>query len=359
MARYFYGIFSIKKNEEGVMLRIVKLIFILMLFSLFVIGCAGGSGATGSKDTNIEPKITATAGANGVISPQGTVDVNRGSDLSFTFTADANYYVLDVVVDDVSLGPMTSYTFKHVTSDHRIRASFDTEHQIITLGDSITEGYGDDISADDISQDGRNNGGGFQPILNNLLTAHEKGFPNNIINEGVGGDTSADGLAYISTALVLYPAAKSYLVQYGTNDANPMLPIPSGKGLHPGDPGYPGTYKDNLQQIINAINGAGKQVCLAKPPITLGDTVNGTQYVDPDTGARNLQIKEYNQVIDELVNDFSNHIIIIPPNFYNYFKEIDPVTGNSRYKDQFSDNLHPNGIGYQSMAELWFEALTQ
>ena len=340
------------------MLKIVKLISVLMLFSLFVIGCAGGSGG-GSKDANTEPMIKATAGAHGAILPVGNVDVNYGSDLSFTITAEANYYVLNVVVDGVSMGPMISYTFQHVTSDHTIRASFDTEHQIITLGDSITEGFGDDISADDISQDGRNNGGGFQPILNNLLTAHEKGFPNNIINEGVGGDTSADGLAYIPTALVLYSGAKGYLVQYGTNDANPMLPIPSGKGLHPGDPGYLGTYKDNLQQMINAINGAGKKVCLAKPPITLGDTVNGPQYADPDSGGRSQQIKEYNQVIDELVNDLSNHITVIPPNFYNYFKEVDPVTGNPRYKDQFSDNLHPNGIGYQSMAELWFEALTQ
>jgi len=144
----------------------------------------------------------------------------------------------------------------------------------------------------------------------------------------------------------------------GTNDADPFLPIPSGKGLYPGDPGYPGTYKDNMQQMIDAINGMGKQVCLAKPPITLGDTLDGIQYVDPDTGVTNLQIKEYNQVIDELVNDLFNYITISPPNFYNYFKEIDSATGDPRYKDQFIDNLHPNGIGYQSMAQLWFDALT-
>ena len=339
------------------MLKVAKLIFVLMVPSLFVIGCAGGS-STGSKDKNNEPTITATAGANGAIAPAGTLNVKYGSDLNFKITADANYYVQDVFVDGVSLGPLGTYTFKNITRNHRIKASFDTEHQFIAFGDSITAGFGDDISADDVSQDGKNSGGGFEPILNNLLTAFEKGFPHDIVNEGVGGDTSADGLAFIPTALVLYPEAKGYLVQYGTNDANPMLPIPSGKGLHPGDPGYPGTYKDNLQQIINAINGAGKMVCLAKPPITLGDTVNGTQYVDPDTGARSLQIKEYNQVIDELVNDFSNYITAIPPNLYEYFKEVDPATGNPRYEDQFSDNLHPNGIGYQSMAELWFEALT-
>lgn len=340
------------------MLRIVKLISVLTLFSFFVIGCAGGSGS-GSKDTNTEPMITATAGAHGAILPVGNVDVNYGSDLSFTIAADANYYVLNVVVDGVSLGPMTSYTFNNVTHDHKINAIFDTEHQIITLGDSITEGYGDDISADDISQDGKNNGGGFQPILNNLLTAYEKGFPQNIVNEGVGGDTSADGLAYINTALNLYPDAKKYFLMYGTNDARPWAPVPSGKGLNPGDPGYPGTYKDNMQQIIDAINNKGKEVRLAKPPIALGDSASGAKYADPDIGARSVLIKQYNEVINELVNDPKNKITVIPPDFYSYFKEIDPGTGQPRYEDQYYDNIHPNGIGYQSIAELWFDALTQ
>lgn len=241
----------------------------------------------------------------------------------------------------------------------QIEASFDKEHQLIAMGDSITEGIGDDIAADDTSQDGKNNGGGYEPILNDLLTVYEGGLPHDIVNEGVGGDTSADGLAFIPTALGLYPDAKKYLLQYGTNDARPWAPVPSGKGLNPGDPGYPGTYKDNMQQIIDEINNAGKEVSLAKLPIALGDSVNGVPYVDPDTGARSLLIKEYNQVIDEFVNDPTNNIIVMPPDFYNYFKDIDPATGFPRYEDQYADNLHPNGIGYQSMASLWFDALTQ
>ena len=55
----------------------------------------------------------------------------------------------------------------------------------------------------------------------------------------------------------------------------------------------------------------------------------------------------------------TNNITITPPDFYNYFKHIDPGTGNPRYEDQYADNLHPKGVGYQSMAGLWFDALTQ
>ena len=233
------------------------------------------------------------------------------------------------------------------------------EQQFITMGDSITEGLGDDIASDDTSHDGKNNGGGFQPILNDLLTEYRNDLPHDIVNEGVGGDTSADGLAYIPTALNLYPDAKKYLLMYGTNDARPWAPVPSGKGLNPGDPGYPGTYKDNMQQIIDAINNAGKKACLAKPPIALGDSADGAKYADPDTGARSVLIKDYNDVINELKNDPSNDITVTPPNFYNFFKGIDPATGNPRYEDQYFDNIHPNGEGYQSMADLWFDALTQ
>jgi hypothetical protein len=174
------------------MIRITRIItFIIAL--LLVAGCSGGS----SSETTADPKITATAGSNGTISPAGIVNVDKGSDQSFTITADANYNVLDVVVDGVSMGPMPNYNFNNVTQDHQIEASFDKEHQLISMGNSITEGLGDDIAADDVSQDGKNSGGGFQPILNDLLTAYEGGFPHDIVNEGVGGDTSADGLAFI------------------------------------------------------------------------------------------------------------------------------------------------------------------
>lgn len=331
-------------------------IFFIAISILLAVGCGGGGG---SSEFSANPQITATAGANGSISPSGTVDINYGSDQSFAVTPHSNYHVLDVIIDGRSMGPIANYTFINVTGNHVIQAIFDTEHQLIAIGDSITEGFGDDIASDDNSQDGKNNGGGFEPILNDLLTAYEFGFPHDIVNEGVGGDISADGVAFIPTALSLYPNAKKYLLMYGTNDSDIWAPVPSGIGLNPGDAGYPGTFKDNVQNIIDAINNAGKTVCLAKIPIALGDGPFSVPFADPDNAARNIMIKEYNQVIDELVNDASNAITLVPPDFYSYFNDIDPVTGNPRYVDQYADNLHPNGLGYQSMANLWFDALTQ
>lgn len=68
--------------------------------------------------------ITASAGTGGSISPSGTVTVNHGTEQSFTITPNTNYLVSDVLVDDVSAGPVTSYTFSNITANHTISASF-------------------------------------------------------------------------------------------------------------------------------------------------------------------------------------------------------------------------------------------
>ncbi|HEY6872712.1 MAG TPA: hypothetical protein VI298_08310 [Geobacteraceae bacterium] len=68
--------------------------------------------------------ITATAGSNGTISPSGTVTVNYGANQTFTITAAKRHTIANVVVDGVSKGAISSYTFTNVTSNHAISATF-------------------------------------------------------------------------------------------------------------------------------------------------------------------------------------------------------------------------------------------
>ncbi|MFT3980902.1 MAG: choice-of-anchor D domain-containing protein [Ferruginibacter sp.] len=68
--------------------------------------------------------ITATAGANGTISPNGVTNVNCGASQSYTITPGGGYTVQDVLVDGVSVGAVTSYTFTNVTATHTISVSF-------------------------------------------------------------------------------------------------------------------------------------------------------------------------------------------------------------------------------------------
>ena len=85
--------------------------------------------ATFTIDTHV---ITATADANGSISPGGAVTVNHGGSQAFTITPAAHYHVIGVLVDGVSVGAVASYTFTNVTTDHTIAASFAIDTYTIT-----------------------------------------------------------------------------------------------------------------------------------------------------------------------------------------------------------------------------------
>jgi lysophospholipase L1-like esterase len=200
----------------------------------------------------------------------------------------------------------------------------------VAMGDSITAGDGDDIASDNTSADGRSSGGGFEPILADSLAA-ASGRPTVIYNEGIGGDNSHDGALQIQRVLQTHRSATHFLIMYSTND-----PELSGLGLHPGDSGYAESFKDNMQRIINDVRSAGKIPILAKVP---ADLVSPT---------RDAQLQSYNSVVDELVSE--NNISVPPPDFYSYFKA---------HPEEYADTLHPNGIGYQSMARIWFQTLTQ
>jgi lysophospholipase L1-like esterase len=228
-----------------------------------------------------------------------------------------------VVLDKLLLTSSSTYTPTGTGPAETVNI---VDPEYVAVGDSITYGSNDTISSD---------GYGYEPILGNLLTG-SKGYPIAIANEGVPGATSADGAASISSVLSSYPSAKYYLVQYGSNDAyNANHPaLPSGKNLLPGDPGYAGSFKDNMQRIISAIDNAGKTPYLAEVPYATKANYDQSMIYD------------YNVAIDELV--LSNNISVVPPPFYAYFLA---------HPAELDDGLHPNGTGYQSMANLWFNAL--
>lgn len=254
----------------------------------------------------------------------------NGPPYEHTFTGlDSTEHMVDAFIVDQSGNAISGAD----THDRSVQVGIGDHY--VAIGDSITHGLGDDIWDDNQSQDGRNIEAGYTSILNNLLTASH-GYPHNVANEGISGIKSVGGLAKLPDVIKRHPDADYYLVLYGTNDSSGTFPVPSGKGLNPGDSDYPGTFKDNMQQIIDTLVSAGKVPYLAKIPYTLAGT------------SRNNRIKDYNIVIEELI--LKNDINIIPPDLYSHFEN---------NKDQLIDTLHPNGQGYQSIANLWHNALTE
>jgi len=76
--------------------------------------------------------ITATTGANGNINPSSSINVNQGSDQSFTITPSSGYQIADVLVDNISVGSLSSYNFTNVSASHTISASFIVTDPIFT-----------------------------------------------------------------------------------------------------------------------------------------------------------------------------------------------------------------------------------
>ncbi|MEI8184377.1 MAG: InlB B-repeat-containing protein, partial [Actinomycetes bacterium] len=69
--------------------------------------------------------ITASADVNGTISASGTTTVNSGSNQSYTFSPVSGFKISDVLVDGVSQGAITSYTFTNVVANHTISVVFE------------------------------------------------------------------------------------------------------------------------------------------------------------------------------------------------------------------------------------------
>jgi hypothetical protein len=68
--------------------------------------------------------ITPTASAGGVITPSRPQTVNHGDDITFTIAATGGKRIVDVLVDGISQGAISSYTFIDVTAEHTISATF-------------------------------------------------------------------------------------------------------------------------------------------------------------------------------------------------------------------------------------------
>ncbi len=76
--------------------------------------------------------ITANIGTGGSINPSPSITVNYGSDQTFTITPNTGYHIIDVLIDGISQGIISAYTFTSVTASHTIDASFAINTYTIT-----------------------------------------------------------------------------------------------------------------------------------------------------------------------------------------------------------------------------------
>jgi len=221
-----------------------------------------------------------------------------------------------------------------VASDENSRVGIQGD-RYVTVGDSITLGTFDLFSGDNQSLDGRIIGQqGFQARLDDLLTT-ATGYPNQVFNEGVGGDKTTDTLTRIDSILERHSAANRMLLMMGTNDSGGGTPLSQA------------AFQANMQSLVNSMTAQGKTVWVAKVPPVLPLASNAT---------RNTDIQGYNTAIDSLTN------IQAGPDFFGFFYDDNGTPGNTTDDSDrvslYFGALHPNSLGDHIMADLWRNALT-
>ena len=81
----------------------------------------------------VKHTITASAGSGGSISESGEIKVDDGVTKTFTFTPNEGYKISDVLVDGVSVGAVSSYTFSNITENHTVSVTFKIISATITV----------------------------------------------------------------------------------------------------------------------------------------------------------------------------------------------------------------------------------
>ena len=173
---------------------------------------------------------------------------------------------------------------------------------IVCFGDSLTAGLGLDA------------GQSYPDLLQHELDAHRYRY--RVVNLGVSGETTLDGLARIGMVLEEKPVV--VVLEFGANDGLRGQPVPN--------------IEHNLAEMIESLQKAGLQVLLAG--ITLPPNY-GMDY-----------IHRFDAAYRELAAKYK--VPLIPFLLVN-------VAGNARLMQR--DGLHPNAEGTRTVAATVFQAL--
>ena len=147
-------------------------------------GSSGGGGGGGGSTTPSSYTIKASAGANGTISPNGSVTVSRGKDQTFTINPINGYRISDVLVDGKSVGAVSTYTFEKVTASHTIEAKFVKQNSIVA--DPETTGVAGWLQTKEhIAYLGGYGNGNFGPNDNMTRAQVARMFYNLLLNKNV------------------------------------------------------------------------------------------------------------------------------------------------------------------------------
>jgi len=90
------------------------------------VSVTSSGGGQGSLPISVREayQIAAVSSGNGTVTPTGSVDVPPGNSQSFSITPAPGARIVNIVVDGAPLGPLATYTFNDVSTNHTIAVTF-------------------------------------------------------------------------------------------------------------------------------------------------------------------------------------------------------------------------------------------
>jgi acyl-CoA thioesterase-1 len=186
------------------------------------------------------------------------------------------------------------------------------------MGDSITAFWTDRFTASGTPPAYTNDSTSHMPDFAQLIHGYNTNYFPSMIDGGIGGELSANGLARLPQNLADNPDYYYWALDYGANDSA-------------GNTTNTASFRNNMQAMINLLLANGRMPVI--PHISYAS----------DGGHNGIPV--FNAVIDQLVA--TNHILA-GPDCYSFF------LANT---NQLSDGLHPTDAGMRSYNLLWAQAM--
>lgn len=268
--------------------------------------------------------IVSSSGANGTISPSGPISVPFGGSQTFAISPNAGYSIADVMVDGVSLGPISSYNFSNVTSNHTISTNFIMNYSITStsgpngtispLGQiyisyegimtyAILPNAGYAIA--DVQVDGQSVGSVPSYTFSNLASNHTISASFTPIT-GIGGiitDSSGNRASGACVAAFDYYSG-AYVMGTGTYpDGSYSLSVPAGDykvrtdpcnvGGYAASKWYIDTINPNNANKVTVIQGSATPVNIS---LGIGGAIEGRVTSDGTTGISGIAVQAFDDM---------------------------------------------------------------
>ena len=195
--------------------------------------------------------------------------------------------------------------------------------KILCFGDSVTIG---------VTQQSGSDGGlrtelamveGYVPKLSRGL-AERYGTGIELVIEGVGGETTREALGRIDTFI-------------GRHDPDVVLILTGIVDVNGPVPRFP-VVRTNIAEMMRIVQRRGKFPIIGTyPPVNPG-------------GFRVFAVENIARLNDVIRQEAKEKNVMIADH---------ETAAAGDYRGQGSDGVHPNNIGYETMAETWFEAIVE